>query len=420
MRTAHRKRGSMSTPMRHTPRTLAALAALAALLLLAGCAEKSRVAAGRLDTPEHHTLRGHDLIDEGKWDEAGRSFDLAISLGGNYAPAYAGKAIVVAHAADSRTASQAQRDDVYLKAKKYLDDAKKYSKNDDEERAYHVAAIRVYRLAKSPPDWLDEAEDHYRIALKRDPRNLDPDPHFYMARARRDAFQLNQAQELYRKVLAMNTPKTGQADRELALVQKILRAEPGSRHGRVIAFDDTISRGDISALFVEELRLDRLYKRGGAGQVDTGFKPPVGQQAFQADRMVKAPEANDIADHPLRADIEQVLELKVTGLQPDPAHQFHPNATVLRGEFAMMVEDILVKVTGEQGLKTKFIGQASPFRDVRNDVPWFNAIQTVSSRSLMEPVDKINGIFKPGDPITGADALLVIRLVKDELRSYVR
>ncbi len=68
------------------------------------------------------------------------------------------------------------------------------------------------------------------------------------------------------------------------------------------------------------------------------------------------PDATDIKDHPLRADIEEVLKLRVVGLEPDPAHLFHPNAKVTRGEFAMMVEDILVKVTGETGLKTKFIG----------------------------------------------------------------
>ena len=31
----------------------------------------------------------------------------------------------------------------------------------------------------------------------------------------------------------------------------------------------------------------------------------------------------------------------------------------------MMVQDILIKVTGEKGLDKKFVGQASPFRDVR-------------------------------------------------------
>ncbi len=407
------------TQLRRIPLLLSLLAALLALLA-AGCAKAPRVAEGRLDTPEHHTIRGMDFIDEGNWAEAGRSFDLALSLGKDYGPASAGKAIVKAHEADPKTMPEGKREQIYNQATELLDKARKNAKNDDEQRAYHVAAIRVHRLTQFPRDFVANAEGHFEKAVKLDPRGLDPDPYLEMGRTYRDAFELVKAQDMYRKVLGMNTSKTGKADEELSLVQRIIRAEPGSRVGKVIAFDDTITRADIAALFVEELRLGRLYLRGNTNQFDTSFKPPAGQQQFQADTLVKAPEASDIDNHPLRADIEEVLKLRVTGLQPDPAHQFHPNATVLRGEFAMMVEDILVKVTGEQGLKTKFIGQASPFRDVRNDVPWFNAIQTVSSRSLMEPKDKVNGIFKPGDPITGADALLVLRLLKDELRSYIR
>jgi tetratricopeptide (TPR) repeat protein len=398
---------------------LVALLAAAVALLAAGCAKAPRVAEGRLDTPQHHTLRGYDFIDQGNWEEAGRSFDLAISLGKDYGPAYGGKAVVVAHEADTYKATAFQRDEIFAKADKLLSQAKSNSKNDDEKRAYHVAAIRVYRLTKVR-DYVSEAKSHYEDAVDLDERKIDPAPHFYMARVYRDAFQLNEAQDLYRKVLAMNSPLNQKADTELALVQKIIRAEPGSAYGKTIAFDSSITRADIAALFVEELKLERLYLRGGGNQVDTSFKPPAGQQSFQADKIVKAPEATDIDKHPLRSDIQEIMKLRVAGLEPDPAHQFHPDATVLRGEFAMMVEDILVKVTGEQGLKTKFIGQVSPFRDVRNDVPWFNAIETVSSRALMEPIDKVNGIFKPGDPITGADALLVLRMLKDELRSYLR
>jgi hypothetical protein len=79
-----------------------------------------------------------------------------------------------------------------------------------------------------------------------------------------------------------------------------------------------------------------------------------------------------------------------------------------------------VRVTGEQKLKTRFIGQNSPFPDVRSDAFFFNAVQTVVSRNLMEPKNKIQGIFGPQDPVSGAEALLVLRLLKDELRSLVR
>ena len=47
-------------------------------------------------------------------------------------------------------------------------------------------------------------------------------------------------------------------------------------------------------------------------------------------------------------------------------------------------------------------------------------MQTVVSRILMEPKNKIRGVFGPLDPVTGADALLVIRQLKSELQSYLR
>lgn len=398
--------------------------ALAAMggMLLASCGKGPRKASGRLDTPEHHTLRGHDFIEKEEWKEAERSFNLAISLGKDYGPAYAGKAIVVAHKASIPPISRDRREDFADAADDLLDQAFSNAKNDDEERVAHVAGIRIFRHTKTPgAKWLSEAEDHYEDALELDERKQsDAAPHFYMARAYRDDFQMNKSQDLYRRVLGMNSPLNQQADNEMALVQKILRAAPGSVHGKVVAFAPTISRADIAALFIEELRLDKLYKRGNKARFDTGFKAPAGQSRLQADKIVRLPDATDIDRHPLRADIKEVMKLRVAGLQPDASHQFYPNSTVRRSEFAMMVEDILVKVTGEQGLRTKFFGQASPFADVRNDVPWFNAILTVTSRSLMEPMDKINGEFAPSKPITGADALLVLRLLKNELRSYIR
>jgi hypothetical protein len=86
----------------------------------------------------------------------------------------------------------------------------------------------------------------------------------------------------------------------------------------------------------------------------------------------------------------------------------------------MLIEDVLARVTGEQGLKTKFIGQRSAFPDVRGDLPYFNAVQTAVTRNLMEPKNRIQGTFGPSDPVSGADALLAIRAMKDELKSYVR
>jgi hypothetical protein len=46
--------------------------------------------------------------------------------------------------------------------------------------------IRVNQIAKYPPkDWLEDAEDAYKSAVKLDDRKVDPDPDFFMARAYR-------------------------------------------------------------------------------------------------------------------------------------------------------------------------------------------------------------------------------------------
>ncbi len=394
--------------------------AVGAMLIASSCAEKPRTAVGKLDTPDHHTLRGNDSIDEGKWDQAAREFDLALSLDKEFAPALAGKAVVTAHQASEPGLTGERREALTESAQKLVKNALSDAKNSGEEATAHTAGIRVYRLTKTPSDdWVDEAEDHYDDAVDEDERNLNPDPHFFMARVYRDAFALQKASDLYRKVLGMNRGRTKQADDELAILQKVQRAEPGSRHGKVIAFDESITKADIAALFISELKLTALFTRGDRQRFDTGFKAP-SKRTFKADSLQRVPDATDIKDHPLRTDIEEVLRLRIVGLEPDPAHLFHPNAKTTRAEFAMMVEDILVNVTGEKGLKTKFIGSNSPFPDVRNSVPYYNAVQTVVSRSLMEPKNKIRGVFGPMDPVSGADALLVIRQLKSELQSYLR
>jgi tetratricopeptide (TPR) repeat protein len=392
--------------------------AAAALLFAAGCAEKPRAPGAVLDTPEHHSLRGNDLIDKGDWAGAKREFDLALSLDKKYSPALAGKAVVTAQEANAPGLTADQKEKKADAAKDLYKDALSQANGDDDKRTAHVAAIRVHQMTQVPKDWLDETRSHYKDAVDTKGAAEDPNPHFYQARAERSAFNLNEASNLYQKVLSMNRSKTKEADAELSVVQKVIRAQPGSRYGKQVAFLEKVSRADMAALFIAELQLDRLYTRGNP-QTDTSFKPPEPGD-FPTDQVVKAPAATDIADHPLRADIEEVMNLKVVGLEPDPSHKFNPNAGVARAEFAIMVEDILVKVTNETKVRTKFIGQVSPFADVRNDLPYFNAVMTVTTRNLLEAKDKVRGLFAPSELVSGAEALLVIRLMKDELKSYLR
>jgi hypothetical protein len=82
----------------------------------------------------------------------------------------------------------------------------------------------------------------------------------------------------------------------------------------------------------------------------------------------------------------------------------------------MIIEDILIKVSGDQSLTTRFIGSSSPFVDLQADLPYYNAVMVATSRGIMEARDLASGRFAPLSQVTGVDALFVIRKIRDELR----
>jgi hypothetical protein len=61
---------------------------------------------------------------------------------------------------------------------------------------------------------------------------------------------------------------------------------------------------------------------------------------------VKTTPALDIAEQVLRTDIQSVMELGIKGLEPYPNHTFKPDEKIVRAEYAMMIEDILMEPHG--------------------------------------------------------------------------
>jgi hypothetical protein len=239
-----------------------------------------------------------------------------------------------------------------------------------------------------------------------------------MGKAYKYGYNFDKAGEMFKKVLDLNDQYLIEADNEWKLVQKIQRAAPGSLIGKKIALIDEITRADVAALFIQELLLEKLYEKRTPKQFDTTYQAPTSTQKFEADKIVKAEAATDIQSHVLRVDIETVLRLGVRGLEPSPDHKFFPDQKINRAAYAMMIEDILIKVSGDEKLATKFIGSQSPFPDLRNDLPYFNAVMVVTSRGVMEAKDLTTGEFAPTGTVSGADALLIIRKLKDELRFF--
>lgn len=370
------------------------------LFLFFSCQPKALPPEAMLDTPLHHVTNGNKLLAAEKYDAAFYEFNRAKELDPKYSPAYVGLGLVAGYRGD------------FENALKNMKTARKHASDDNQQMNARVGYMRLYILGKEKidKDWLDLVEDEFAHAKQLMPEA--PEPYFYMGLAYKQSYEFARAESQFKKVLDLNRGMVKQADHEYALVQKIVRAMPGSINGKRIALVEQISRADVAALFIEELKVDELYAKRTQKKFDTSFKSP---ERNVTGPQEKTPKATDVADHVLKADIYAAMAIGIKGLQPFPDHTYRPNQIVTRAEYAMMIEDILIKITGSEQLATQFIGSPSPFPDLRSDLPYFNAAMTCTTRGIMTAKDLRTGEFDPFGPISGADALLSIRALKTQL-----
>jgi len=367
--------------------------------LMISCAPKAVKPVGEMDTPEHHFYTGMKLLDQEKYAAAREEFDRSIQLAPKFSKAYAGNGLVKAYEGDSKAAFNEMKQ------------AWKYAKLDEEKIFVHVSKIRLFTMGKPDKGWLNDATSEFEAAIKIDPQSSAA--YYFMGMAYKTGLDYDKSGQMFKQVLDINKDYVKEADVEWNLAQKIQRAMPGTITGKKIAVVERITRADAAALFMEELKIDVLYKKRTLKTFDTAFKDPDKAKAASVASPVMPA---DIAGHPLKADIEGILKIGVKGLETTPDGAFHPNDLVDRATYAMMVLDILIKVTGDNALETKFFGSASLFPDLRPDLPYFNAAMVVVSRGFMEVKDKTTGEFAPLSPVPGVDALLVIRNMKEELK----
>jgi len=373
------------------------------ILAFGGCAPKARAPVSTLDTPEHHVFTGMKLLESGKLSDAEREFNLAKELDHKYAPAYRGLGLVFAHKGD------------FEPAFKNMSKAKKLAKSKEEEVRVCVGFMRIHTLQRDK-GWLDDVEDYFKKAnkiLKKIHKEW-PDPYFYMGLAYKVDYKFSEAAEQFKKVLEINTTFVDKADYELKLVQKIERAMPGTTIGKKVALLEKVKRVDVAALFIQEMRLDKIYDKFRPKKFDTSFKSP-----GQSSSAYQMPVPADVVDHPLRTDVQTVVTLKIKGLSAFPNGTFAPNEYITRSSYAMMIADVISTISNDPSLDTKYIGSVSPFADVRNDLPYFNAIMICTTRGIIEAERGLRqNIFNPMGSVSGADALLIIRRVKEDLKIF--
>jgi hypothetical protein len=172
--------------------------------------------------------------------------------------------------------------------------------------------------------------------------------------------------------------------------------------GKRIAARDKVTKAEMAALLVGELKIEKLFTgRISAKPRDEGFVPV------------------DLLSSPFRIEAATLIKWNVRGLEPSydassRAYLFRPEEPVKRKEFAMALEDVLIKLTGDEKAASAFLGhKASPFPDIEPSSVWYNAVMSVTTRNMMET--ELTGEFRPDEAVDGAEAIMAIRALKYRL-----
>lgn len=383
-----------------------------ALLFVIGCSKPIVKCPSPEDNPGRHYLAGMEFVERGQLDEAAAKFERASFCDDKYGPAHAGAALVGALKAKGVADPDYRKIDAE-RVRALLKTAWKNSRGPEDEFAWHMASMRVETVLKEG-DWLDEVEDDYRAArrLKTDEERLlyyrTPEAaDYFMGQAYLEAREFQKASASFRGVLDARISGKWHSGADIGWkrADKMVRSLAGvtlGDAGKKIALLDTVTRADMAALLVDELKIDKLFEgRIPVKAKDAGFTPA------------------DVLASPFREEVYTLVKWNVRGLEPaydsgTRAYLFRPSEPVKRKELAMALEDVLLKITGDEKIASAFLGhRSSPFPDIEPSAPWYNAAMSMVTRNIMET--GISGEFRPEEAVDGAEAIMAIRMLKYRL-----
>ena len=363
-------------------------------LSFAGCGKKIIKPESVLDTPEGHFSQGMKMLDRGDLAGAEEEFNRAKGLNPEYPEAYAGLALI-------RAEQQRFKD-----AHKFADKAVELDK---KNRQALIIKGRVITIERKGSDWWENAVKSYQKALKYHPD--DSEALYYMGETYKMAYKFSDAANAFKKVIENKDEWSAKANKNWELVQKIVRAAPGTKVGAKIALIEKIDRADIGVLFMEELKLPELLEKKRQKTYDPSFKAPEDPLKYRTKEVEAETGPTDIGNHWAKNWITEIVE--IGGMEMYPDHTFHPDELITRGEFALLIQNLLILVSGDESLATKHFGEESHFPDVNSTHPAYNAIILCVNRGIMKT--NMDGSFGLTANVSGADALLTIRDLQNAL-----
>ncbi len=375
---------------------------LAWTLFAAACATKPQETVAVRGNPWFHYTQGMVALENNDQGRAMEEFDHALAQDRSFAPAFAGKALASVWSQENPAAREHRSTDV-RNAKRLLGRAEDEAETQEQRFIYEVTAMRVYTALQSQ-QWLSEVESHRQNAQTM--RKLDEEklPYYgskdaaayFMGVAYYEDYRFREAEELLATARTVRAQSKWQPkiSRLHDKIKRIIRASGDFALGDVaakIAVKDEITRADLAALIVSELKLNK--SPGAIPLSSEELATPI-----------------DVVGHPFQHQIDTALHWDIRGLAatydaPTGVWLFRPDEAVSRKHLAQVFEALLIELLGEASVATSLINSGeSPYLDVPIEATWFKSVSTVTSRGLMEP--DFSGEFRPDDPVDGAELLL--------------
>ena len=308
-----------------------------------GCGPKPIQKESVLDTPQTHYNQGMREVERGDLDAAVLEFERAIALDPDFGDGFSGLALVAATRENFKEA--------YDLADKGID---KNKKSVDAR----IIKGRIHAMEHKGDDWIKKAVKEYDDALKINP-NSDK-AMYYKGEAYKNAYMFSEAAGEFRKVIAAKGDFAEKANSEWEIVQKIQRAAPGTKVGAKIALIEEIDRADLSVLLIEELKLLTVLDKKQPKTYDTGFTAPEDPTQMQTEKTEKMAAMTDIESHWAKNWIEDIVKSRVIDVFPD--HTFRPDEKITRANYALVMQNILLLVTGDESLATNILVLIQSFR----------------------------------------------------------
>ena len=283
----------------------------------------------------------------------------------------------------------------YREAVRHADDALEI----DPSFVDALAAKGRILTVRKRGDWRRDALEPLNAALDQVPD--DTRVLYYLGELHLKAHEYGRALAAYELAAPGTGPFAASASERMTVIGPFVDDPPRTDEALLLLLDDKIDRAGLCVLIEEDLGITGLLR-----QHRPDIYRRVYTQAIGVDVSMSPPP--DVRKHRHESDVCTVLPLALSDLRVLPDGRFYPDRLITRAQLAVVMQAVLVMVSGNVLHATRFVGARSQFPDVRSDFYAFNAVMLCVNRGIMR-ADPDTKAFRPGDPVSGFTALSALR-----------